>query len=75
MSRRKSSVLLPFNHTASKTLNQTAENAIHLRNKKTPANRRRTLVEFVEPELDENDLEAFEGKHHTDHTIQKETVD
>ncbi|EFX84777.1 hypothetical protein DAPPUDRAFT_222696 [Daphnia pulex] len=60
MSRRKSSVLLPFNLNASKTVNETAENVTVLRTKKTPANRRRTLVEVVEPELDENGLEVFE---------------
>ncbi len=70
MSRRKSSILLPFNLNASKTVNQTAENVTVLRTKRTPANRRRTLVEFVEPELDENGLEIFEGKHHT---IQEQT--
>jgi hypothetical protein len=71
MSRRKSSILLPFNLNATKTVNQTDENATALRTTiktpqfKTPANRRRrTVVEIVEPELDENDLEEFEGKHH-----------
>lgn len=64
MSRRKSSVLLPFNLNASNAVNQTAENVTVLRTKKTPANRRRTVVEVVEPELDENGLEVFEGKHH-----------
>jgi hypothetical protein len=66
MSRRKSSVLLPFNSTATKTINQSAENVTLLRSRKTPAKRRQTLVEFLQPELDENDLEVFEGKHQAD---------
>lgn len=64
MSRRKSRILLPFNLNATRTVNQTDENVTALRTPRTPANRRRTAVELVEPELDENDLEVFEGKHH-----------
>ncbi|KAI9561925.1 hypothetical protein GHT06_012887 [Daphnia sinensis] len=59
MSRRKSSILLPFNTTASKAGNQT-ENVSHIRNRKTPAKRRRTQVEVLETGLDENNLEVYD---------------
>lgn len=61
MSRRKSSILLPFNSTASKADNQTG-NVSRVRNRKTPAKRRRTQVEVLEPGLDENNLEFYDGK-------------
>lgn len=64
MSRRKSSVLLPFNATATRTgLNYTshAENVTYMRNKKTPAKRRRTQVEISKPNLEEDMLEICEG--------------
>lgn len=65
MSRRKSSVLLPFNSTATKGGNQTTytENVSHIRNKKTPAKRRRTQVQLLETSLDENNLIVYDGKH------------
>lgn len=59
MSRRKSSILLPFNSTASKADNQTG-NVSRVRNRKTPAKRRRTQVEVSEPGLDENNLEFYD---------------
>ncbi len=64
MSRRKSSVLLPFNATATRTGNHSsyAENVTHMRNKKTPAKRRRTQVEIPDQEMDEEVLEVCEGK-------------
>lgn len=68
MSRRKSNVLLPFNVTATARtphgLNQTsyAENVTYLRNKKTPAKRRRTQVEISRAEIEEEMLEMCEGE-------------
>ena len=64
MSRRKSSVLLPFNATATRTGNHSshAENVTHMRSFKTPAKRRRTQVEIPDQEIDKDVLEVWEGK-------------
>lgn len=63
MSRRKSSVLLPFNATATRTGNQSsyAENVTQMRSTKTPAKRRRTQIEILEPEMEDDVLEVCEG--------------
>lgn len=65
MSRRRSSVLLPFNTTVNRTGNHLsfAENVSQLQSKKTPAQRRRTQIEIREPEMvDDNGLEVCEGE-------------
>lgn len=66
MSRRKSSVLLPFNATRTGNHSLFAENASHIRNKKTPGKRRRTQVELENPDIDGDGLEVCEGNHVVD---------
>ena len=61
MSRRKSSVLLPFNATVSRIGTSHTENVTYTRNKKTPAKRRRTQVDLREPEIEEEMMEICEG--------------
>lgn len=60
MSRRKSSVLLPFNATVSRIGTSHTENVTYTRNKKTPAKRRRTQVDLREPEIEEEMMEICE---------------
>ena len=65
MSRRRSSVLLPFtaaNSTVIGSKSITHQNVSIMRNGKTPANRRRTQVEAPREEHDKDALEMFEGK-------------
>lgn len=70
--RRKSSVLLPFKATPSRVGHHSsyAENVTQTRNLKTPAKRRRTQVEMLDPEINDDGLETCQGTvsiHHQSH--------
>lgn len=63
MSRRRSSVLLPFNVTATRTGIHTSsiENATLMRSKSIPTKRRRTQIEIPESGGDAEDSATCEG--------------
>ena len=57
--RRRSSVMLPFNVTSNRTIQ--SGNVTYLRNKKTPAKRRKTEIEIPENDFDNEILMICEG--------------